>query len=62
MCDHTYIHNGGFLPEIILLTLRDDIGEQYHVEFLSVHPNNVPTCFDWPGDLAAFRLETTMFY
>ena len=30
--------NGGFLPEIILLTLYDNFGEslQYHVEFLSL--------------------------
>ena len=32
--------NGGLLPDIILLTLCDSIGEpfQYHVEFLSLQP------------------------
>ena len=37
-------YNGGFLPEIILLTLHDNFGEpfEYHVEFLSLH-RNVPT-------------------
>ena len=33
-------YNGGLLPDIILLTLYDSIGEpfQYHVEFLSLQP------------------------
>ena len=32
--------NSGFLPDIILLTLCDSIGEpfEYHVEFLSLQP------------------------
>ena len=37
--------NGGLLPDNILLTLCDSIGEpfQYHVEFLSLQPLTVPT-------------------
>ena len=33
-------YNGGFLPEVILLSLCDNIGEhfQHHVEFLSSQP------------------------
>ena len=33
-------YDGGLLPDIILLTLCDSIGEsfEYHVEFLSLHP------------------------
>ena len=52
-------YNGGFLPEMILLTLCDYIGEPfpYHVEFF-VHTANVPTYgkpFDFSAGLAAFR-------
>ena len=48
--------NGGFLPEIILLTLCGNIGEpfSYHVEFLSLQPRLLPNPFDCSGDLAAF--------
>ena len=40
--------NGGFPPDIILLTLCDSIGEpfQYHVEFLSLQPLFPPKPFD----------------
>ena len=50
---------GGFLPEIILLTLCDNIGEpfSYHVEFLSLQPMFPPTkSFDCSGGSAAFRV------
>ena len=50
-------YNGGFLPEIILLTLCDRIGEpfQYHVELLSFQPMFPTKYFDCSGGLAAFR-------
>ena len=40
--------NGGLLPDIILLTLCDSIGEpfQYHVELLSLQPMFPPKPFD----------------
>ena len=42
-------YNGGPLPDIILLTLCDSIGEpfQYHVEFLSLQPMFPPKHFDY---------------
>ena len=51
-------YNGGFLPEIILLTLYDNIGEpfEYHEErCLSLKPMLPPKPFDCSGGLAAFR-------
>ena len=41
-------YNGGLLPDIILLTLCDSIGEpfEYHVEFLSLQPMFPPKLFD----------------
>ena len=41
-------YNGGFLPDIILLTLCDYIGEpfRYHEEFLSLQPMFLPKHFD----------------
>ena len=41
-------YNGGLLPDIILLTLCDSIGEpfQYHIEFLSLQPMFPPKHFD----------------
>ena len=49
--------NGGLLPDIILLTLCDFIGEpfQYHVEFLSLQPMFPPKPFDQLEGLDAFR-------
>ena len=47
--DHTYMqYNGGLLPDIILSTLCDSIGEpfKYHVEFLSLQPMFPPKPFD----------------
>ena len=40
--------NGGLLPDIILLTLCDSIGEPFscHVEFLSLQPMFPPKPFD----------------
>ena len=40
-------YNGGFLPDIILLTLHDYIGEPfgYHEEFLSLQPKFPPKSF-----------------
>ena len=61
-------YNGGFLPEIIMLTLCDNISgtlsiphyAMYFVEFLSSQPMFRPKPFDCSGGLAAFRflLET----
>ena len=52
-------YNGGFLPDIILLTLSDYyVGEpfQYHVvEFFSLQPMFPPKPFECSGSLAAFR-------
>ena len=44
-------YNGGFLPEIILLTLCDYIREPfyYHVELLSSQPMFPPKSFDCSG-------------
>ena len=40
-------YNGGLLPDIIMLTLCDYIGElSYHEEFLSLHPMFRPKYFD----------------
>ena len=49
--------NGGLLPDFILLTLCDSIGEpfQYHVEFLSLQPLFPPKPFDLLEGLDAFR-------
>ena len=49
--------NGGLLPDIILLTLFDSIGEpfQYHVEFLSLQPLFPPKQFDYLEGLDVFR-------
>ena len=48
---------GGLLPNIILLTLCDSIGEsfQYHAEFLSLQPMFPPKPFDLSEGLDAFR-------
>ena len=52
-------YSGGFLPETILFTLCDNIGEpcQYHVpvEFLSLQPMFPPKPFHCSGGLAEFR-------
>ena len=49
-------YNVGFLPEVILLTLYDYIGEpfKYHEEFLSSQSKFPPKPFDCSGDLVAF--------
>ena len=54
--------NGGLLPDIILLTLCDSIGEpfQYHVELLSLQPMFPPKPFDYLEDLDAFRFSLNM--
>ena len=40
--------DGGFLPDIMMLTRCDSIGEpfEYHVEFLSLQPMFPPKSFD----------------
>ena len=50
-------NNGGLLPDIILLTLCNSIGEpfSYHVEFLSLQPMFPPKPFDLSEGLDAFR-------
>ena len=53
-------YNGGFLPEIILLTLCDYIGEPFEyqqVEFFVLIANVLipPKPFDYSGGLASFR-------
>ena len=54
-------YNSGFLPEIILLTVCDIIGEPfyYNVELLSLQPMFPPRPFDCSGGLAAFRFFLT---
>ena len=49
-------YNGGLLPEIILLTLCDNIGEPflYHVELLFLQPMFPPKLSHCSGGLAAF--------
>ena len=49
-------YNCGFLPNIILLTLCDYIGEpfQYHEEILSLQPMFPPKPFDCSEGLDAF--------
>ena len=56
-------YNGGFLPEIILLTLCDYSGEpfQYHEE-LSLPPVCPPKHFDCPKGLNAFRFFLKQCY
>ena len=52
-------YTGGLLPDIILLTLCDYIGEpfEYHipVELLSLHPMSPPKPFNWLEGFNAFR-------
>ena len=52
-------YNGGFLPEIRLLTLCDNVGDvepfQYYLEFLSLQPMFSSKPFHWSRGLAAFR-------
>ena len=50
-------YNGGFLSEVILLTLCDYVGGRfrYHVELLSLQPMFPPKPFGCSGGLAAFR-------
>ena len=51
-------YNDGFLPEIILMTLCDNIGEPFKIpctiKFLSLQPMFPPKPFDCSGGLAAF--------
>ena len=44
----TVQYNGGLLPDVILLTLFDYIGEafEYHVELLFLQPVSSPKHFD----------------
>ena len=50
-------YNGGFLPDIIMLTLRDYIAEpfQYHEELLFLQPKFPPKPF---GILRCFDLSS----
>ena len=57
-------YNGGFSPEIILLTLRDYIGEPfYRAEFFVLTANVLippKKPFDYSGGLAAVRFFLTL--
>ena len=52
-------YNGGLLPDIILLTLCDYIGEsfRYHEEFLSLQSMSPPK----PFDNFSFRVDAKKF-
>ena len=45
-------YNGGFLPDVLLLTLCDYTGEpiSYHEELLSLQPMFSPESFDIPPE------------
>ena len=56
-CLYSVQCDGGLLPDIILLTLCDSIGEpfEYHVEILSLQPLFPPKPFDQLEGLDVFR-------
>ena len=58
-------YNGGLLPDIIMLTLCDYIGESfsYHEEFLSLQPMFPPKYFDnfSPGGGCSESLDAFRF-